>query len=976
MPTEAGSMGRTRASAPSLAEVAAAFPHLEVVELIGVGGMGAVYKARQPKLDRWVALKVLPESLGRDATFAERFVREARVLARLNHPRIVAVYDFGQSGPYFHLVMEYVDGVNLRQAMRAGRFSPAQALALVPQICEALQFAHDAGVMHRDIKPENILLDARGRVKIADFGIAKLLDDPRPESGLTATGAVVGTPQYMAPEQIERPGEVDHRADIYSLGVVFYELLTGELPLGRFAPPSAKADLDARIDEIVMRALAKERELRQQSAREVKTEVEGIPTGRTGAREAGRDEASAGRSVPEVGVEGPGALWRLPVGQKQVLLGLIGVGWAMLAYLLVTSWGPFVGFVVTGLSGGGGPAFGAVTGLGVAAVLSGWAWSRRQGWLHPLRPPRVEMAKEGTGDVDFLLGVMLVGWVIGLGVQALQMLASQGWMLGEGLARVGRGEWWAGGGMAAMAVAPPVLLVGGAAFLVRREGRRPAGRPAGEAMPGWALRVAAGLLVFSMASDAGAISPTVGTGVVYIQPTAAFLVLTSIALWTGSRVYRAVALALNGLLLAGGWLNLTWWVAAQMRGAVAWPPEVLVEENPMRFWLLHPWGMTLMTALSTLGPAAGLVTLLHPSVRRAFGVLPGSEGVGPTGAGAAPVREGAGRDRAGGGAAGWAGLPEAWKPFVLLGLLVIVGLLAKEVPVLIGVLGTLLAGQAGSGWPAVLLGCLPLWLVWRLWRPVTGLLAALGLTPAVPPPGAGRGTGGSLDRWLRWSVVAVLILLGLRVAIPLLVAVASLARALGQGDGRAGDLRLVLFLAIVAVVEWRLWREQRRTDLVPPRPAPPWMRRMAVGLAVLAVVAEWVLGMGRRWALAGTGGFPATAVTVAVAVLALVTRGRYWRAMALPLNVGMLGWLFLGGLPGGTEFRSLVEIAAGGGGVLPVDLNPRRAVTVVYGSLVGGLAHASAVASLLLPSARAAFGLRSRRSSGGMEGVQPRPGPV
>ncbi|MFM8360734.1 MAG: serine/threonine-protein kinase, partial [Verrucomicrobiota bacterium] len=274
-PTEPAGLGGN-APEPSLDEIRAAFPMLEVVERLGAGGMGVVFKARQPALDRWVALKVLPRHLAADPAFAERFQREARLLARLSHPGIVAVHEFGQAGPFCYLLLEYVDGVTLRQAMRAGRMSPAEALALVPRICEALQYAHDHGVLHRDIKPENILLDAAGRVKITDFGIGKLLGDPRGDIALTENGARLGTPHYMAPEQVEDPARVDHRADIYSLGVVFYELLTGELPLGRFAAPSAKSALDTRIDEIVLRALAKERELRQQSAGEVKTQVEHV----------------------------------------------------------------------------------------------------------------------------------------------------------------------------------------------------------------------------------------------------------------------------------------------------------------------------------------------------------------------------------------------------------------------------------------------------------------------------------------------------------------------------------------------------------------------------------------------------------------------------------------------------------------------------------------------------------------------------
>ncbi len=277
-PLPAAVDARAHHLAPSRERVQAAFPHLEILERIGAGGMGVVFKARQKHLDRLVALKLLPETLAQDPRFAERFNREARVLARLNHPHIVTVHDFGQSGAFCFLLMEFVDGVNLREAMRAGRFSPAAALGVVPGICEALQFAHDQGVLHRDIKPENILLDARGRVKIADFGIAKLLDVSTRDITLTASGAALGTPQYMAPEQIERPDAIDHRADIYSLGVVFYELLTGELPIGRFAAPSEKVALDARIDEIVLRALAKEREQRQQSAAQIGTEIEGLRT--------------------------------------------------------------------------------------------------------------------------------------------------------------------------------------------------------------------------------------------------------------------------------------------------------------------------------------------------------------------------------------------------------------------------------------------------------------------------------------------------------------------------------------------------------------------------------------------------------------------------------------------------------------------------------------------------------------------------
>ena len=305
---------------PSVAELAPLFPQLEILELIGKGGMGAVYKARQKQLDRIVALKILPPGIGDDPAFAERFAREAKALAKLNHPGIVTLYEFGSSGreeaqiksgsaetsqslvtsaatPIYFFLMEFVDGVNLRQLLAGNRISAREALAIVPQICDALQFAHDQGIVHRDIKPENILMDRRGRVKVADFGLAKIIEgsagSPLPaESGLptdggahgvtsptselTDAGRVMGTPQYMSPEQIHAPGEVNHRADIYALGVVFYQMLTGELPGKKLEAPSKKVQIDVRLDEIVLRALEKKPELRYQQVSEVKTCVENL----------------------------------------------------------------------------------------------------------------------------------------------------------------------------------------------------------------------------------------------------------------------------------------------------------------------------------------------------------------------------------------------------------------------------------------------------------------------------------------------------------------------------------------------------------------------------------------------------------------------------------------------------------------------------------------------------------------------------
>ncbi len=290
--TEAPGAGEASAQTPppTPADLAPEFPALEILELLGRGGMGAVYKARQRDLDRVVALKILRPGLDADPGFAERFSREARALAQLNHSGIVTLYEFGRStaGRYF-ILMEFVDGVNLRQLLAAGRLAPREALAIVPPLCDALQYAHDRGLVHRDIKPENILVDRLGRVKIADFGLARLASAGEPagasasqaqrpaDGGLTFAGECMGTPAYMAPEQRATPGAVDHRADLYALGVVLYQMLTGELPAaGQLQAPSRRVTLDVRLDEIVLRALEHEPTRRYASASELKTQLETV----------------------------------------------------------------------------------------------------------------------------------------------------------------------------------------------------------------------------------------------------------------------------------------------------------------------------------------------------------------------------------------------------------------------------------------------------------------------------------------------------------------------------------------------------------------------------------------------------------------------------------------------------------------------------------------------------------------------------
>ena len=248
---------------------APAFPNLKILRTLGEGGMGVVYEAEQTALGRKVALKVLSPALASDPSFVERFTREAKALAQLTHPNIVGIHEFGVHDGVPYLVMEHVEGVSLRKVLK--KLDSARALEIVPQICDALAYAHSRGVVHRDIKPENILLDAQGRVKIADFGLAKLAEPD--QTRITRTNVVMGTPHYMAPEQMENPGAVDHRADLFSLGVVFYEMLTGELPLGRFKAPSERADVDRRLDPVVLKSLERSPADRWQSADAMKERV-------------------------------------------------------------------------------------------------------------------------------------------------------------------------------------------------------------------------------------------------------------------------------------------------------------------------------------------------------------------------------------------------------------------------------------------------------------------------------------------------------------------------------------------------------------------------------------------------------------------------------------------------------------------------------------------------------------------------------
>jgi serine/threonine protein kinase len=241
---------------PDPSEIRCALPNLDLLELLGQGGMGAVYRARQRSLDRHVAVKLFPREIFDDPTFDQRFQNEARILASLSHPNVIAAHEFGETDRFCYLVMELIDGVSLRHRMQeAKQLSLEETIWIARQVCDALAYAHSRGIVHRDIKPENILLegDTPGawRVRVADFGLAKLIEQHQQDWSLTAPNRLMGTPDYMAPEQRQSPSSVDPRADIYALGVVIYEMLAGQLPIGLFAPPTD----DPRASAVVLRCL-------------------------------------------------------------------------------------------------------------------------------------------------------------------------------------------------------------------------------------------------------------------------------------------------------------------------------------------------------------------------------------------------------------------------------------------------------------------------------------------------------------------------------------------------------------------------------------------------------------------------------------------------------------------------------------------------------------------------------------------------
>jgi serine/threonine protein kinase len=290
---------------PTVEALGRKLPQYEFLALIGRGGMGAVYRARQLSLDRLVAIKVLPGEVfdENDATFVQRFKNEARTMGRMNHPGIVNVFDFGEATlaegreRLLYFVMEYVEGTDVAQMVASqGRLQPDHALAIIAHVCDALAYAHANGIIHRDIKPANVLINRQGHVKVADFGLAKGGEDAR--LGLTNSNVALGTPDYVAPEALIMGMQADHRCDLYAVGVMLFNLLTGEIPRGMFRLPSAKMGTDPRFDDIIVKAMQADREYRYQSAAEIRQDLDQILT--TPMAKEGEEGAAVPRN-PEPG---------------------------------------------------------------------------------------------------------------------------------------------------------------------------------------------------------------------------------------------------------------------------------------------------------------------------------------------------------------------------------------------------------------------------------------------------------------------------------------------------------------------------------------------------------------------------------------------------------------------------------------------------------------------------------------------------
>ncbi len=324
--------------APEPADLAPLFPGYEIHRLIATGGMGAVYQAVQKSLDRDVALKILPMEFSKDAAFCAGFEAEAKAMARLNHPNLIGVYDFGEVGGMLFIIMEYVPGHSVYHAAYGKAIDPKEVIRLVTAICNGLAHAHDNGIIHRDIKPSNILLDLNAEPKIGDFGLARPIERKVQEGE-----EIFGTPHYTAPEVVNSPHSVDSRADIFSVGVLLYELLTGKLPDPNPRPASTVVRCDIRFDAIIRKATQPLAAARYSSASEIAKDLEAIVprVASTSGPKVGAKSGHKGSHSPVGGPPRPGtpvrgyAKYRQKKSSNSTLLGflLLAAAAAFAAYL-------------------------------------------------------------------------------------------------------------------------------------------------------------------------------------------------------------------------------------------------------------------------------------------------------------------------------------------------------------------------------------------------------------------------------------------------------------------------------------------------------------------------------------------------------------------------------------------------------------------------------------------------------------------
>lgn len=263
--------------APTVEELVDLLVGYKFEAFIAQGGMGAVYRARQMSLDREVAVKVLPRELGDDENFRKSFQSEAKLMAKLNHPNLIGIYDFGDIDGMLYIIMEFVKGKSLHHSAHGKAIQQNTAVSIVNAVCEGLDHAHQAGILHRDIKPANILLNRKAVPKIGDFGLAR-------PTGLTESGAIYGTPDYSAPEVLNEPEKVDNRTDVFAVGVIFYELLTGKLPADKYVSVTDYVECDSRFDKIIQKAIHPDITKRQDSAQQLADEINEViktPASRT-----------------------------------------------------------------------------------------------------------------------------------------------------------------------------------------------------------------------------------------------------------------------------------------------------------------------------------------------------------------------------------------------------------------------------------------------------------------------------------------------------------------------------------------------------------------------------------------------------------------------------------------------------------------------------------------------------------------------